>query len=251
MSSASVAVTRPRRSRTWLYARAEYVRKKNVADAHRRDHGQRREREPPVEEEEKHGGADQRQRVPDQAGDAVGDELVECLDVVRQPADDHARSGSLVVAEREPLEVPEELRPQVGEHPLPDPARQVGLRVGHSPVREPGDQERGDDEVEMSAVVRVDRVVEGVLREQRRRERGHRRGQQRDQREDRPPPVGRCEPVQRPEPPPRLRPRPVAHLRIALLEQMAPGLVDPHATSSIAARASTASANRRSSSPWS
>ena len=31
MSSASVAVTRPRRSRTLPYARAEYFRKKNVA----------------------------------------------------------------------------------------------------------------------------------------------------------------------------------------------------------------------------
>ena len=81
--------------------------------------------------------------------DAVGDELVERLDVVRQPADDHAGAVPLVEAERQPLEVLEELRPQVGEHPLADPAGQVGLRVGHSPVREPGDEEQSDDQVEL------------------------------------------------------------------------------------------------------
>ena len=59
----------------------------------RRDHGQRRERELPVEEEQDHRGADERQRVLDERGDAVGDELVERLDVVRDPADQRRRRG--------------------------------------------------------------------------------------------------------------------------------------------------------------
>ena len=62
------------------------------ADAHRRDHGQRREREPPVEDEEKRPRCRSASACSDEAGDAVGDELVERLDVVRQPADDHARA---------------------------------------------------------------------------------------------------------------------------------------------------------------
>ena len=62
--------------------------------------------------------ADQRQRVLDERRDAVGDELVERLDVVREPADDHARAVALVEAERQPLQVAEELVPQVGEDPL-------------------------------------------------------------------------------------------------------------------------------------
>ena len=47
----------------------------------------------------------ERQRVLDEARDAVGDELVDRLDVVRQPADDHAGAVALVEAEREPLQV--------------------------------------------------------------------------------------------------------------------------------------------------
>jgi len=82
MSSASVAVTSPRRSRTARYARVEY--------------------------EEQDRRADQGKRVLDQTGDAVGDELVQRLDVVRQAADDHARAGPLEETEGEPLEVPEE-----------------------------------------------------------------------------------------------------------------------------------------------
>ena len=49
MSSASVAVTSPSRSRTDEYARAERERKSALADDHERDHDERREREPPVE----------------------------------------------------------------------------------------------------------------------------------------------------------------------------------------------------------
>ena len=55
------------------------------------------------------------QRVLDEARDAVGDELVERLDVVREPADDDAGAVALVEAEREPLEVAEEPVAQVGE----------------------------------------------------------------------------------------------------------------------------------------
>ncbi len=79
---------------------------------------------------------------------AVGDELVERLDVVREPADQHAGAVALVEAEREPLEVAEEVVAQVGEHPLARPAGEVGLRVG-ADERQHGDtDERDDDPVE-------------------------------------------------------------------------------------------------------
>ena len=114
---------------------------------------QRREREPPVEDEEDDRGADERQRVLHEARDAVGDELVDRLDVVRQPADDHAGAVALVEAEREALQVREEPVAQVGQDALADPARQVRLDVRHAPVREPrGDEDRDDDD-ELRAVV--------------------------------------------------------------------------------------------------
>ena len=51
----------------------------------------------------------ERQRVLDERGDSVGDELVERLDVVRDPADQHAGAVALVEAERQALQVPEEV----------------------------------------------------------------------------------------------------------------------------------------------
>ncbi len=68
-------------------------------DEHERHHRQRREREPPVEEEEDHRRAEQEERALDERRHAVGYELVERLDVVREPADDDARPVALVVAE--------------------------------------------------------------------------------------------------------------------------------------------------------
>ena len=56
------------------------------------------------------GRADEHERVLHEARHAVGDELVERLDVVRQPGDDRAGAVALEVAEREPLEVGEEAR---------------------------------------------------------------------------------------------------------------------------------------------
>jgi hypothetical protein len=72
-------------------------------DAHGRDHGEGREAETPVEDEEQDRSADERERALDEARDALRDELVERLDVVRQPADDHAGACALVEPEREPL----------------------------------------------------------------------------------------------------------------------------------------------------
>ena len=81
--------------------------------------------EVPIEEE----------RALDERRHAVGHELVERLDVVRQPADDHARAVALVEAEREPLQVAEELVAQVGEDALARPAGEVRLRGARPEVR--------------------------------------------------------------------------------------------------------------------
>ena len=80
-----------------------------MRDAHQRDHREGGEGESPVEDEQQDRGADQRQRALDERRDAVGDELVDRLDVVRQPADDHSGAVPLVEAERQALEVIEEV----------------------------------------------------------------------------------------------------------------------------------------------
>ena len=114
-------------------------------DDERRQDRHRREREPPVEEEEDDRRADEGERVLDEARDAVGDELVERLDVVRQAADDHAGAVPLVEAEREPLEVAEERVAQVGEDALARPAGEVRLRGGGCDRAEAGGDEERDD----------------------------------------------------------------------------------------------------------
>ena len=174
MSSASVAVTRPSRSRTCRYARDECLRKSAVAMTSERQDRHRREREPPVEEEEDDRGADQRQRVLDEARDAVGDELVERLDVVREPADDHAGAVPLVVAEREPLQVAEERVAQVGEDALAGPAGEVRLRRRGRDRGEARDDEERDDPAERVQVAAADAVVDRELREVRRQQRDRR-----------------------------------------------------------------------------
>jgi len=72
---------------------------------HQRQHRQRREREPPVEEEEDDGGAAEEQRVLDEARDPVGHELVEGLDVVRDPRDEDTRLVARVEPDRQRLQV--------------------------------------------------------------------------------------------------------------------------------------------------
>ena len=144
------------------------------SDAHERQHRARCERKPPVQDEEDDRGAEQRERVLDEARHAVRDELVDRLHVVRQAADDHARAVSLVEAERELLKVLEEAVAEVGENPLADPAGEIGLDVGHAPVRETGGDEDRDDDVQLRPAVMLDRVVERVLRQVRRRERDRR-----------------------------------------------------------------------------
>ena len=221
-------------------------------DAHERDHRERGEREPPVEDEQEDRRAAERERALGEGRDAVRDELVDRLDIVRHPADQDAGPVALVEAERKPLQVAEQLLPQVGEDPLADPAGHVRLNVGHAPVREPGGEEDPDDEPEPRARVAVLGIVERVLREERRGERGRRRGEEREDGEAGADTVRPRQPPEHAEAPARRVPRPVLDLRGAPPHQVTAGLVNPHeAISSTSARASTASANWRSSRPCS
>ncbi len=200
-------------------------------ERHRDQDGQRREREPDVEEEEDDGGAEQEQRVLDQARDPVGDELVERLDVVRDPADDHAGAVALVEAEREPLQMPEELVAQVGQDPLAHPARQVRVRGGEG-ERDDGRADEEDDDPGQPVQVEVfDPLVDRQLRQVRRRERDERVREQRRQRQQRAAAVGQGEPDEQPDPAARTPPRPVANLAPALLGEMPAWLPDFHAVS--------------------
>jgi hypothetical protein len=139
---------------------------------HRRKDDEHREREPRVEQHQRHGGADEDQRVAERRGDAVRDEILERVDVVRQARDDAAGALALEVAELEALDVGEEVDAQVGEHAPADPRRRVGLHGHRRPADEHGEHERPDPEGERRAVVhqvvvRVDAAVDRLLGERR------------------------------------------------------------------------------------
>ena len=140
---------------------------------------QRREREPPVEDQQDDRGPDEQKRVLDEARDAVGDELVERFDVVRDPADDRAGAVALEKAEREPLQVREQPVAQVGEHAFSDPAGLIGLRRREEQRGDTRGEERANDQGQLMKVTAADASVDGELREERRRQPYHREREQR------------------------------------------------------------------------
>ena len=202
---------------------------KRRRDRHEREDREGGERELPVEGEEDRGRADENQRVLEEARDAVGDELVERLDIVREAADQHSGPVALVEAEREPLQVAEELVAQVGEDALPGPAREIGLRAAHDPVERAGHDEDDDDLDEPPVVVGPDPVVEGELREVGRRERRERRCEERDDRKRRAQLVAGREPGEGRDAVRGAPPRPVLDFGSALHREVGAGLPDPHA----------------------
>ena len=195
------------------------------------------------------------QRALRERRDAVGHELVDRLDVVRHPADEDAGAVPLVEAEREALEVAEELLAEVGEDPFADPAGHVRLDVRHAPVREPGERRRRRRRRQrLRAGLAVDarrRARTSRGRAARARSPSRRAGRRRRGRCARgtawsaatghSAAVASCSTTSP-------RPRAAAAPR----DDLTARLVDAHhATSSTSARASTASANCRSSRPCS
>jgi hypothetical protein len=122
--------------------------------------------------------------------DSVGDERVECLDVVRDAADHDAGTDARVEAERERLQVAEQLHAQVLQRALADPTGQVRLRGGCRPRDDRGEHEQDHDAVERRGVVLLDALVDRARRERDRRERGPSREDQRQEHQRDPALVG-------------------------------------------------------------
>ncbi len=197
-------------------------------DHERRDHRHRRERELPVEEEEDDRGADQRQRALHERRHAVGDELVERVDVVREAADHDARAVALVEAERQPLEVAEEVVAEVGEDALAGPAGEVRLRRAGEEACDARGEHQYDQQGQELEIAAGDALVDRDLREVRRDQAGQRREQERDHRERRAQPVALRVAGEEADPADRRAPRPVAHLAAALHRQVAAWLPHSH-----------------------
>ena len=190
--------------------------------------------------------AEEQQRVLEQRRDALGDELVERVDVVRQPADDDAGAVALVVAEREALEVAEEAVAEIGEDALSRPAGEVRLRGVRAEVDEARGDERADDPAERREIALRDAVVDRELRQVRRRQRGERREEQEAERERDAALVRLGEPCERGQAAAGALPAVAGRRRLAALDrEVGAGLPDPHAV------ASTRAANSASSSPCS
>ena len=132
---------------------------------------ERQQRQVEVEHHQDHDHADQHQPGLEQRRHSVLDELVERLDVVGQPRDDHTGAVARVEADRQSLQVREQLDAEVLERPLADPADEIRLQVGGDGVNHGRDEERDDDPVERGHVVMLDAVVDRELGQWRRRQR--------------------------------------------------------------------------------
>ena len=132
---------------------AEEVRQQG----HQRKYEDRRECEAEVEEEQNRAGDDQGQHVAHRRGQTIRDELLECLDIVRQTRDQDAGALSLEVAHREALHVREEVAAQVGQDALADPARQVRLRAPQADADDADQHHGAGDKGEQARVARDDR----------------------------------------------------------------------------------------------
>ena len=113
-----------------------------------------------VEDEQDDDDADQGQDAGEHRHDAVGDELVERLDVVGHAADQHPGAAPGEEADRHRLKVDEDALAQVLERAGPDPADQVGLQVGGGRVEDRDDEEGDDDQVERGDVAGLDPGVD-------------------------------------------------------------------------------------------
>ena len=107
------------------HAHAEHVRR----DDHERDHGERREREPPVDDEHQHADRQQREQVAEPGDDAGGEQLVERFDVRRHARHEPPDRIAVEERDRQPLQVREDLHAQIAHHALAEQAREHRLAV--------------------------------------------------------------------------------------------------------------------------
>ena len=203
---------------------------------HQRKHDERREGEAPVEDDEDHGGAEEQEGVLDEARDAVGDELVERVDVVGDAADRCARPVALVVPERQLLEVPEEPDPEVRQAAFADPAREVRLEAREHEGGDAREKERGDDDRERMQIAVVDPAVDREPGEVGRKKGDTREGDECHDREQRPAPIRPGKLEERPQAAARLCPRPVVDAGAARVGEVGPGLPDLHRAASVRTR---------------
>jgi len=141
--------------------------KERGADRERREDHERQQRQLDVVGEEDHDHPDEREAVDHERGDAVGDQLLQRLDVAGEAAHRATGGGALVVTDLEAHQVPEGVGAQVEQHALADPAREEGLVVAGKPAHQAGHDEEPHGEQQGPLVARGDAVVDRELGERR------------------------------------------------------------------------------------
>ncbi len=127
---------------------------------HHRDDGEAHQRQPEVQEEHRDHDADQAEEGAEELGQALGDEVVQGIHVVRRAAHQVAERAAVEVAERQVLELVEEARPQRGEDPLPDAADLADLAAGGDGAHAVDEEEEQHRARESGSVARQDFLVD-------------------------------------------------------------------------------------------
>jgi hypothetical protein len=157
---------------------------------HERNHHEGDQRQPPLGHQHHDHDGRQREHVAEHRDQAGGEDLVQGLHVGSDPGHQAAHRVHVEERDAEPLEPDEELAPEVGHHPLADPAGQEGLPVLAAEFEHGRrDIERGKGG-EQAGVMMGDGDVEGLPGERRRHQGQAGQPDQEENRRGRGPAVG-------------------------------------------------------------
>ena len=144
----------------------------------------------PLEQQHCDEGAAERDGVADHRAERAGEGPLGPDDVIVQTADERAGLGAGEEGDRHPLDVVEQLHPQVVDQALTDPARQVALDESEHRFAERGGDHEEEEDVEVAAVAVDDRIVEDLPDQQRGQQAEEGRGDDRSEEADDQRPIG-------------------------------------------------------------
>jgi hypothetical protein len=117
----------------------------------------------PVIGEQDGDHSEKRQAIDHDRCEAIGDQVVECLDVAGEPADAATRRGAFVITKVQMHEMCEQGNAQVVQHAFTDPTRQVVLRVPGRPSEQACADKQCDGQKQHALVAGGDSAVDTNL----------------------------------------------------------------------------------------
>ena len=155
-----------------------------------RNDRERHQCQTPVHQQHHRHDRQQREHIAEHGDHPGGKQLVQRLDVRGHPGHQAAYRVPIEIADAEPLQMGEDLHPEVVHDPLPDVGGQQRLPILHTEVHQQGGQEDRGQTAEQAGIVVRNGDVERALGERRPDQRQPRAGQKKQHRKPRQTTVG-------------------------------------------------------------